>query len=83
MTNRLNGYMKYIGLVAVLIAGFGLLLGMVRYSQAQMSAFSEDYEDRLRAVEDSTSRTDERLKSIDKTLDRIEAKLDSGRPQGW
>jgi len=83
MPNRLNGYMKYIGLVAVLIAGFGLLLGMVRYSQAQMSAFSEDYEDRLRAVEDSTSRTDERLKSIDKTLDRIEAKLDSGRPQGW
>ena len=83
MTNRLNGYMKYIGLVAVLIAGFGLLLGMVRYSQAQMSSFIDNYESRLRAVEDSTSRTDERLKSIDKTLDRIEAKLDRVGPQGW
>ena len=80
MTNRLNGYMKYIGLVAVLIAGFGLLLGMVRYSQAQMSSFIDNYESRLRAVEDSTSRTDERLKNIDKTLDRIEAKIDKERP---
>jgi len=80
MTNRLNGYMKYIGLVAVLIAGFGLLLGMVRYSQAQMSSFIDNYENRQRAVEDSTSRTDERLKNIDKTLDRIEAKIDKERP---
>ena len=80
MTTRLNGYMKYIGLVAVLIAGFGLLLGMVRYSQAQMSSFIDNYESRLRAVEDSTSRTDERLKNIDKTLDRIEAKIDKERP---
>jgi len=80
MTIRLNGYMKYIGLVAVLIAGFGLLLGMVRYSQAQMSSFIDNYESRLRAVEDSTSRTDERLKNIDKTLDRIEAKIDKERP---
>jgi len=81
--SRLNGSGKYIGLVAVLIAGFGLLLGMVRYSQAQMSAFSEDYKERLLKVEDSTSRTDERLKNIDKTLDRIEAKLDRVGPQGW
>jgi len=81
--SRLNGSGKYIGIAAVIIAGFGLLFSMVRYSQAQMSAFSEDYKERLLKVEDSTSRTDERLKNIDKTLDRIEAKLDKVGPQGW
>jgi len=81
--SRLNGSGKYIGIAAVIIAGFGLLCSMVRYSQAQMSAFCEDYKERLLKVEDSTSRTDERLKNIDKTLDRIEAKLDRVGPQGW
>ena len=78
--SRLNGSGKYIGLAAVIIAGFSILLGMIRYSQSQMSSFSEDYKNRLLKVEDSTSRTDERLKNIDKTLDRIEAKLDKARP---
>jgi len=81
MNGRLNGYGKSLGLAVVIIAGFSLLLGMVRYSQAQMSSLTEKYGIRIRGVEDSTSRTDERLKNIDKTLERIEAKLDERRSQ--
>ena len=77
MNNKLNGKLKYAAIPTSMIAVLGLMFGMVRYSQGQMNDFCNKYEKRVRKVEEASFRTDEKLKSIKETTDRIWAKLDN------
>ena len=76
MSGKLNGVLKWVGVFASsILVIFALMLSMIRYSQSQMETFRQEYNGRLRAVENIVVRLETKLDNVIQCLDRIERKI--------
>jgi len=74
---RLNGTFKFVStLVSSLLVVVLLIFATMRYTQSQMGAFCNDYDERLRTVENDRTEIKVDIKYIRESIQRIENKLD-------
>jgi len=74
---RLNGTFKFVStLVSSLLVVVLLIFATMRYTQSQMGAFRDDYDVRLRAVENGITEIKSDIRYIRESIQKIENRLD-------